>query len=380
MNIKDIQSGPEEKALLLLSGLKPLPAAREAVAQIVNWERFVWLANEHGVAGFVKQNLKALELTSLLPPTEYQKLRNQAFKGVVRNSFIMTALAEATTVLNGAGIIPVLLKGTALEGTVYGNSGLRPLTDADILLSPEECLKGWSLLQKHGFEPLPFKSPLYKLIPLYIGKHLPSLIKGGFSLEIHHSLFWGNGSHLTEKLISESLEPTPGTGYRVPGTGLHFLYLVSHLAKHELNSESQLRLYNDLAGMLNHYGAKGVIDEAMVYAREAGMEEVVKTKLAILHRYLGVALPDGIDYVLSAKAEASFLSFLANPKNNVPVNKQKFYRESVRAVRGLHRKIIYLVGDIFPGFRFMKKRYGKRYAISVMPYYLMRVGKLLWLI
>ena len=204
MNSKRIMIGSEERALLLLSGLRALPGAGEALAEIDSPESFVWLANEHGVAGFVKRNLKESGLTDVLPSTEYQNLRNQSFKSIARNAFIMAALDEAALLMNGGGIVPVLLKGTALEVTVYEKSGLRPMTDADILLPKDNCLRAWNMLKAAGFESLPYKSPLYKLIPLHIGKHLPSLIKGGFSLEIHHSLFERRGEVLTDSIIAQS--------------------------------------------------------------------------------------------------------------------------------------------------------------------------------
>ena len=190
---------PVTGALLQLSGLRPLPGAGVALSEVVAAglaERFVWLVNEHGVAAFVQKNIADAGLKEVLPPTLYQGLRNQTFKSIARNSFIMTAMRDAAKVLSAAGMVPVLLKGTALELSVYGESGLRPMSDADILLPREQCLKAWRVLQSAGFRPLPFKSPLYRLIPLYIGKHLPSLIKGGFSLEIHHALWWGDGEEI----------------------------------------------------------------------------------------------------------------------------------------------------------------------------------------
>ena len=127
----------ELKALLLLSGMRPLSGAGETLAEVVaagSAERFMWLVNEHGVAGFVQKNIAETGLREVLPPTLYQGLRNQSVRSIARNSFIMTSLRDAAKVLSCAEIIPVLLKGTALELSVYRESGLRPMSDADILL------------------------------------------------------------------------------------------------------------------------------------------------------------------------------------------------------------------------------------------------------
>ena len=387
MNSKRIMIGSEERALLLLSGLKALPGAGEALAAIASPERFVWLANEHGVAGFVKRNLKESGLSDVLPSTEYQNLRNQSFKSIARNAFIMTALNEAALLLNKGGIVPVLLKGTALEVTVYEKSGLRPMTDADILLPKDDCLRAWNMLKAAGFKSLPYKSPLYKLIPLHIGKHLPSLIKGGFSLEIHHSLFWGKGQDVTNQMIKGATGGIANAAQQgakaevvVPPAGLHFLYLVSHLVKHELDNDSQLRLYNDLAAIIAYYPTEMVLEGAMESAPKTGMEVHLRNKLGLLRKYMGVELPEKYHFEPSVEAEESFLRFLGSPKNNEPVNKKAFYRETVGAVPGLHRKLVFITGDISPGFKFMKKRYGKRTILGVVPYYFYRLGKLTWLI
>jgi hypothetical protein len=123
-----------------------------------------------------------------------------------------------------------------------------------------------------------------------------------------------------------------------------------------------------------------VLAEAVELAAEVQLENELMEKLAILERYMGVVLPEGYRCELPAEAEARFVAFLGSPKNNAAVNRKKFYRETVKAVPGLHRKVIFLAGDIFPGFRFMKKRYGKRSVWSVLPYYLLRPGKVFWLL
>ncbi|MBE0676607.1 MAG: nucleotidyltransferase family protein, partial [Bacteroidales bacterium] len=465
--IQPLPVGTEERALLMLGGLNPHAGATEALAGVERMERFIWLANEHGVAAFVKKNIDEAGLVRLLLLSDYQTLRNQSFRSVARNSFIMTATFDAVRLLNEAGFTPVLLKGTALELTVYNNGGLRPMTDADILLPAAECLPAWKLLQGSGFEALPLKSPLHRLILMHTGKHLPSLIKGGFSIEIHHSL-WGGKTGMEEELVQRSalrvqrsgdnnsisaevvekfsdgsapansaatndsifvspegmnnhsdgstpsksaattdsifLSPeginnhstgalpqdssaesesgqAPGSvRFLIPPPGLHFLYLVAHLAKHELDSHSQLRLYNDLSAMLLHYGPGKLIGEAMERAPSIGMVEELRNKLGLLHKYMGVDLPVEYRFEPSAEAESSFLFFLSSPKANKPLNKEKMYRMTLSSIPGIHRKLIFLAGDIFPGFRFMKKRYGKASALSVLPYYFIRPGKLLWLL
>jgi len=388
LNHASVPIPAEMKALLSLSGVRELPGAGAALAEVVAAgiaERFVWLLNEHGVAAFVQKNIADAGLKEVLPSTLYQGLRNQTFKSIARNSFIMSALRDVAEVLSSAGMIPVLLKGTALELSVYGESGLRPMSDADILLPREQCMKAWRVLQSAGFRPLPFKSPLHRLIPLHIGKHLPSLVKGGFSLEIHHGLWWGIRTGVTLKMIDQSTGHGAwgmehGVNVKIPPPGLHFLYLVSHLVQHEKDGNSQLRQYNDLVAMIDHYGAEEVVDVALEHAAEVGMEEELRNKLGLLRMFMGVELPGKYQYEPSPEALNKFVSFLGNPKGNPVGDRRVIYRDTVKGIPGLHRKLIFVIGDIFAGFRFMKQRYGKSSVGGILPYYFLRMGKVLWLI
>src|SRR5450759_4479599 len=92
-------------------------------------------------------------------------------------------MGEVLRLLNGENIKTVLLKGLALEFSVYGNAGLRQMSDVDVLISREQCIEARKLLISNGYVSLPVKSVFHELIIADFGKHLPSLIKNGTSVE-----------------------------------------------------------------------------------------------------------------------------------------------------------------------------------------------------
>lgn len=404
--------GNEEQLLLRLAGLRPSAGAAEALPVVTMPDRFLWLAGEHGVSAFVYNNLQALNMTGILPPAGLRSLMDMAYRSMIRNSFITGATLKTAALLNKEGIIPVLIKGVALEETVYRRSGLRPMTDADILLPGDKCLRAWELLQREGFTASPLKSPLHRPLIMFTGKHLPTLLKGGFPLEIHHSLFGPDMGRLTAAMVNNATETTiAGTGpalngrlsydtgllppagsgdnpsfdnsravVAIPPPDLHFLYLVWHLARHEEEGHSQLRLYNDLAAMISFYGAEETAGRALRHAASTPLEAMVCDRLALLHRYLGTALPDKYCFMPARGTEDRFLAFLAKPKDNKPVKKRTLYRARIKAVPGLHRKCLWLMGDIFPSTGYMKKRYRKKTTLAVLPLYIIRPGKLFRLI
>ncbi len=96
-------------------------------------------------------------------------------------------------ILEKEGIRVVLLKGLALEHTVYGSRGLRQMSDADMLVTPGEALRARDIMSTAGFESMPMKSRLYRHIMLDLGNHLPEMHRGGISVDLHYRLFGRKG-------------------------------------------------------------------------------------------------------------------------------------------------------------------------------------------
>ena len=79
-------------------------------------------------------------------------------KSLSRNTFNTESLGEVLRLLNDEKIKTVLLKGMALEITVYGNAGLRQMSDVDILISRDECIRARNILIRMDYVSLPVKS------------------------------------------------------------------------------------------------------------------------------------------------------------------------------------------------------------------------------
>ena len=320
----------EEK---LLIGLCRLEFSSEQInklgtlaSDIKEWKHIVIRANEHGVAALVCHNLEKLSLLQYLPSQELDFLRNVLMISMTRNVSHLNETAKVLKLINGAGIKTVLLKGLALEITVYGNTGLRQMTDVDVLISREECLRARDLLMKNGFTSLTLKSPIHKPILPYIGKHLPSLIKNGFSFEIHHELFGSGKSNLTKILYDESIEnQINGERVFIPKPQIFFLYLVKHLFLHEKNNESQIRLYTDLVVLIERFGDEIFKKDLLILAEEAGIYNTLLYKLEIIRKLWELKLPGWLNEIIDRGYDSTdqpdFYFFLKSPKNNLNANK-----------------------------------------------------------
>jgi hypothetical protein len=356
---------------------------RSSIPFVKDWDYFKNLANSHGVAALVSRNIEKLDLIQTIPADVVSFLKAARMMSLSRNTFNTESILGVLQLLNSQNIKTVLLKGLALENTIYGNEGLRQMSDVDILVGKKDSLKARKILMENGFDSLPVKSALHKPIISNIGKHLPSLIKNGTSVDIHNDLFGAKKENLTERLIDSSyVIDLKGEKVFIPQPQIFFLYLVRHLHSHEMTNESQLRLYSDLAVMLEKYPEKIMDYDLLRYASDAGISKILANYLGLLREFWEISFPEWLnDYIDKWYRQESinkFIFFLKSPKDNPPIDKAAYYRDQVHDMPGLHTKILFVLGDIFPSLSFMKNRYGCS-GLKALIYYPHRLGKVLWL-
>jgi hypothetical protein len=379
----------EERLLLELCRLEfsdeQINRIRSLLPAITDWSYFSNLANEHGVAALVWYNLEKHQLHSGIPEDVAYLLKCTLMMSLGRNTFNTESMGEVLRLLNAENIKVVILKGLALENSVYGSQGLRQMSDVDILINRDECLKARKILIRNGYESLPVKSFFHKRILAYYGKHLPSLIKNGTSVEIHHELFGLRNIEMTKMLHDSSyMVEIKGEKTWFPQSQIFFLYLVRHLWMHEMNNESQLRLYTDLIVLIEKHNYEILNYNLLKCASDAGMSEILAWHLEPLRDIWGVSFPgwlnDFIDKWHNEDFNNRFFSFLKSPKNNPPGDKPVFYRHIIGEIPGFHRKFLFVLGDLFPSVSFMKNRYKCKSTWRVLLYYPHRLGKVLWLL
>ena len=383
LNIRD-----EEILLLGLCrfnfGIELKVMLKALVETVTDWNYFCSLANAHGVPALIFHNLEKLGYLELIPPEVANNLKAALMLNISRNAKNTEAMEGVLRILNREFIKTVLLKGLALELTVYGNAGLRQMTDVDVLISRDNCMKARKILMENGFTSLPVKSVFHKPILADIGKHLPTLLKDGFPVELHHELFGAGKNVLTRMLYDTSIEiGLNGEKTFIPKAQIFFLYLVKHLYTHEMNNESQLRLYTDLVVLIERYGDEIINYDLLTYATRAGMSQVLAWRLEPLRDLWGFQFPvwinELIDKWYNPDSINKFVYFLKSPKGNPSPDSGEVFRQNLKEVRVIHRKILYVIGDLFPTTGFMKTRYKCRSWLKAMLYYPHRWGKLLYL-
>ena len=372
---------PHIRLLILLCRNQQTPAQVREIAQIIpaveQWGTFARLAGEHGISALVWHNLERMHMTGSLPGQEQKMLRQSFLASLTRNTYLTDRLTEAVRILAEQGIDVVLLKGMALELSLYGNGGVRQMNDVDLLIRPERCMEAWRVLQKHGFTAKPFKSPLYRLIALYEGKHLPELTRGDLTLEIHHNLFPGHPEITSEMITSASVAEIGGQIVLLPPPHLHFLYLLKHMQYHETEKgETQLRLYADLLIMAEKYHEQILNGTMAEMARRTTGTDYLEERLYLLMHFWGIDPGESLRMLVHSidkkGVKEQFRHFLEKPKGNVEPSRRETLPEALRRIPGFHRRAIHLTGELFPSLSFMKKRYNTPNRVAAIAMYPVR--------
>jgi len=379
---------PEEKLLLSLCRLdftEPQKARISTlIKQVTNWDRFVWLANEHGIIALCWHNLVELHTDATIPKDYLEHLHKGYLASLARNTRIFNLLEQVLKIAKKENIEIILIKGLALEKTIYGNQGLRQMNDLDILVKSKHAIQLRKLLLQNGFQSQPVISPLHeKIIPSY-GKHLPEMYKEGLSVEIHFKLFEQKGNSLTETFIEKSLLIKNSDNFNIPDPLMHFLYLIKHLQKHESEGTTQLRLYTDLAVLILSQMDNFLKTDLYESAVQVGIEKALSEKLLFLNEYWGIGL-SSIDLNIPEPSEKDkviekFICLLRYPKDLKNNENPESLLKPMKEMEKFSQKLLFIIGYIFPSITFMKYRYNAHPIAKAIMYYPVRWAKLIKLV
>lgn len=309
-------------------------ALSNLIGKVQDWHSIIKLINAHGIIALAAYNLKESGLEKEIPGDSMAILENGYMQSVIRNVWLTERWKEVNAILSDAGIKHILLKGMALEHTLYGARGLRQMNDNDILVKREDSIKAWLLLQQNGFKPEPLKSPLFRKIMFDVGRHLPVLYKNGYAIEIHVKLF--DRQVITGKVSHEPFVDTVeiligDKKTLILSRELQLMHLKNHFEHHKISGDCQLRLYTDIM---------------------------------LLDKNSKIEIPD---------------RFISDPMQG---NKKEFrkaaYKARISSIPAKNR-LWFILGDTFPSLKWMKERYGCN-GFKALLRYPVRLGKLGWLI
>jgi hypothetical protein len=114
----------------------------------IDWDRFLWAANSHGLTLLADQHLS--ELPSV-PAAIRTRLRKRARQIAERNIAMVALLLRLDSVLTSEGLVGVPFKGPTLALSAYGNLASRQFVDLDIAVRKREVRRARAVLAREGF-------------------------------------------------------------------------------------------------------------------------------------------------------------------------------------------------------------------------------------
>lgn len=210
-----------------------------------DWGRLFQLANIHSVIGILGYTV--MSHPKEFPPQVLQSMRNQCLQTIALQTMRAGGMARLIEKMNKEGIDHLLFKGYVLKD-YYAVPELRTYGDIDFLIHPEDREKSDALMLREDFQRKTDWEPVY------------SYYKQAEFYEIHTDVMEVDVSDKADykgyfQHIWEHAHLVGGHTYEL-SPEYHFLYLLTHIAKHISSSGAGIRMYMDIAVFIRHFGDK----------------------------------------------------------------------------------------------------------------------------
>ena len=275
----------DESAQVELTGL---------LAQPIEWDMLAELAALHGVVGLVRRNLAILGAPDSVPAGAWQRIQDSANQTAFDGVLQLRETDSMAAVLNGAGIVPIVLKGHALADLLYDDPLVRPSVDIDLLVARSELARAEQSLAAIGYLPL---SDSKRIQQLEQGYHVSLYREAMAGLVVLLELHWDLGAR---DLFRYDLDAWRGDAETFSLDGMsatlrrfkpeqQLLHLALHMRKHRYVG---LRWLADVAELLRRFGGELDWRSIDASARRAGLQTLLFVSVTLANQYLGAPCPD----------------------------------------------------------------------------------------
>lgn len=206
-------------------------ALDDLVREVRDWDAVVRFAEMHGLAALLLRNLGDVTV----PKVALEQLRHGARASVVGSLLMEREIASLGALLGGEGIEWMVVKGLPLSVDAYGELGMRPAGDVDLLVRESDAAAALSLLRRNGYESMiALRDGDWADVPTVVGEW--ALVRGAANVDLHWALSsWSGAFPLTvEEALASRREVRCGS-VAVPTLALDHLvvYLAFHGSKHD---------------------------------------------------------------------------------------------------------------------------------------------------
>lgn len=115
------------------------------------WDKLVQTLRSHQILPLVYSKIMSVPSSQQLPDETISLLKQEYFKSKISSIFVEQQLKEILDQFKKEGIRLIVMKGPALARSVYHDPALRPGSDIDILVHPDQVLKARKAMESIGY-------------------------------------------------------------------------------------------------------------------------------------------------------------------------------------------------------------------------------------
>ena len=247
-----------------------------------DWDGVIEQSGRHFVTPLLYRRLKRFGQTVPIPAGVLRRLHETYLRTMVSNRVLYHRLSKVLKVLKDEGIPVIVLKGTHLGEVVYGNVGVRTVSDVDLLFKKEDLARGQKIMGT-GYSAL--------------SSHLP--------LDIHWNIDLSIAClNIDIEKVWERAQPAVIADVEVLVLSPEdlLLHLCTHLSFHHLFQFAGLRTLCDIRETIKHYHTQMEWDQVWRRARNWGASNSVYLTLLFARDLLGAQVPDDVMEALEPDA------------------------------------------------------------------------------
>ena len=365
----------EYNIMLAASQISPTAEQQDKLQHLIsrqfNQELLMKLVFEEGMAGFLYKNLKKTAAIGHLDRRQIQSLQSKYYTTVRCNLRLIHDLKQILQRVNQTAIRMVLMQGIALLAQIYPDVGLRPLTDIDLWVLPEDCHELVNILTGLDFQ----KDPLYPLL----------FRKDSTLIDVHTHILWTERIRTRRFLLSKNqaavyadtrLIDIDGQAARCLAPPDQALYLGLHALKHNVQRLIWLVDIKNLIALWKPQDWETYLNRA----RELGLEKSAMYTSFLLTDLFDLQLPRTAQKFLHGIQPNGVQKMLLRQRGKTGSLPPWASLMLVSPDRGLRQRLMFIFETLFPRPQVLRQVFATSPALKAWQLYCKRLMQLAGLI
>ena len=351
----------------------------------IDWNIFLEMARGEGVSPLVFSRLPEIAKHYDIPEYVAEELKKDYYLSATRNVLLFEELKKVLGLFNQSKLQIIVMKGTALAETVYGNLALRPMSDVDLLVKKENLHQIDELLKTLGYSPADRSVDDVDFSSTYLTTlDYRNPAKNAPSFHVHWHFVNStipNESYINHIKMDDIWQDAVKTNIADIETWVMSPHhLIIHLSEHALrvtHSLNKLSYFCDIDRAINYYGKSLDWDLLIRDTLKFNLNKMVYTTLYFSRYFIKANVPE--DVLLKLKPERLsipekiFMRKTAENKRTPGMS----YLIHLSMNKGLAKKLKFVGRTLFPPKDILAQRSYISESDMNYRYYLNRIQEVL---